>query len=224
MQRAVVAGGAASATQVNALRSSAAARSRYAANASAALTSPAPIASASCLAVMRTIRAVSPWVGAASLMPAGWGRGSRPRCARAPRPAPPRDRGRARLVGPQRVGDVDDVRGRLDALEVELRDALDVLEDVRELAGHALHLAVAELQAREAGDVQDLLAIDHRLGEYSGRTAMRMAIHDPAATPMIAARPAHAAQPGSARTSSSISTTIAVMQPNAKPNTSAATG
>src|SRR5512133_1573688 len=69
---------------------------------------------------------------------------------------------RARLVGPQDVIEVDDVRGRLDPLEVELVDAVDVLENPRELARHRLDLVVCEPEAGEAGDVQHLLAIDHR--------------------------------------------------------------
>ena len=46
--------------------------------------------------------------------------------------------------------------GRLDALEVELGDPLDVLEDPGELAGHPLDLLVGEPQPREPGDVQHL--------------------------------------------------------------------
>src|SRR3954447_21536981 len=66
-----------------------------------------------------------------------------------------------RLVGPQRVGDLDDVRGGRHALEVELLDLLDPVEDLAQLAGHAVGLVVGELQAREARDVEDLLAVDH---------------------------------------------------------------
>ena len=65
---------------------------------------------------------------------------------------------RARLVGAQRVLDVDDVRGRLDVVEVELGDLLDLVEDLRELAAEALDLVVGQLEAGEAGDVQDLVA------------------------------------------------------------------
>ena len=57
--------------------------------------------------------------------------------------------------------DLDDVRRRRDALEVELADLLDVVEDAGELAAHPLDLLVGELEAREPRDVQDLVAIDH---------------------------------------------------------------
>ena len=53
------------------------------------------------------------------------------------------------------------MRGRLDLVEVERGDPVDVLEDPRELAGHPLDLVLGELEPRQAGDVQDLLAIDH---------------------------------------------------------------
>jgi hypothetical protein len=56
------------------------------------------------------------------------------------------------------------VRGRRHAVEIELADLLDVLEDVRQLAGDLRDLFVAELQARQARDVQDLLTIDHGSG------------------------------------------------------------
>ena len=48
------------------------------------------------------------------------------------------------------------------ALEVELADLLDVVEHLRQLGGHALDLGVAQLQPREARDVQYLIAIEHR--------------------------------------------------------------
>jgi hypothetical protein len=70
-----------------------------------------------------------------------------------------------RLVGAQRVGDLDGVRGRRDAVEVELADLLDVLEDVRQLIGDLGDLLIGELQTRQPRHVQDLLAIDHgRIG------------------------------------------------------------
>jgi hypothetical protein len=53
------------------------------------------------------------------------------------------------------------VRGGRDVVEVELVDLLDVVEDRRQLAGHALDLLVAQLEACKAGDVEDLLALDH---------------------------------------------------------------
>jgi hypothetical protein len=45
------------------------------------------------------------------------------------------------------------VGGRRHAVEVELADLLDVLEDVGQLAGDLRDLLVAELQARAAGGV-----------------------------------------------------------------------
>ena len=53
------------------------------------------------------------------------------------------------------------VRGRRDALEVELADRRDVREDAGQLARHALDLLVGELEPRESRDVADLVAIDH---------------------------------------------------------------
>ena len=66
--------------------------------------------------------------------------------------------------GAQHVLELDHVRGRLDPVEVELGDPVDVLEDPRELAGHPLDLLVGEPQAGEPRDVQDLVAVDHRRG------------------------------------------------------------
>ena len=86
-----------------------------------------------------------------------------------------RGRQGARLVGAQGVGDVDDVRRRRDAVEVELADLLDVLEDVGQLAGDLRDLLVAELQARQARDVQDLLTVDHGSGQSRrGRRRARL--------------------------------------------------
>ena len=58
--------------------------------------------------------------------------------------APPRAAGSARLVGAQDVLERDHVRGRLDPVEVELGDPVDVLEDPRELARHRLDLLLGE--------------------------------------------------------------------------------
>ena len=97
-----------------------------------------------------------------SVMPSGWARGSRRRpTSGACSSTTSRGRHGPRLVGAQRVGDLDDVRRRRDAVELELADLLDVLEDVGQLAGDLRDLLVAELQARQARDVQDLLTVDH---------------------------------------------------------------
>ncbi len=68
-----------------------------------------------------------------------------------------------RLVGAQRVLDRDDVRGGRDVLEIaQLGDLLDVAEHARELAGHHLELLLVQLEAGEAGDVEDLVSAQHR--------------------------------------------------------------
>ena len=51
--------------------------------------------------------------------------------------------------------------GRLDFVEVELGDPVDVLEDPGELPGHRLDLFLAEGEAGQTGDVENLLAVDH---------------------------------------------------------------
>ena len=43
----------------------------------------------------------------------------------------------------------------------ELPDLLDVVEDARELLGHRLELRLGQLEAGEAGDVQDLVTAQH---------------------------------------------------------------
>ncbi len=53
------------------------------------------------------------------------------------------------------------MRGRLDALEIELRDHLDVVEHPGELGSHALDLVLAEGESGEPGDVQNLFSVDH---------------------------------------------------------------
>ena len=69
---------------------------------------------------------------------------------------------RARLVGAQRVLDVDDVRGGWNVRQVaELADQLDVVEHLGELAAEALDLLVGEFEAGEAGDVKYLIATQH---------------------------------------------------------------
>jgi hypothetical protein len=56
------------------------------------------------------------------------------------------------------------VRGRLDPVEIERGDPLDVLEDPRQLAGHPLDLVVGQPKACQPSYVEDLLAVDHRAG------------------------------------------------------------
>ena len=53
------------------------------------------------------------------------------------------------------------MRRRLNALEVQLGDAVDVLEDARELLRHSLDLVIAEPEPGEPGHVQHLFALDH---------------------------------------------------------------
>ena len=124
--------------------------------------------------------------------PPGSGRGTRRRRrpARSRAPVSTRHR-RPWLVGAQRVLDVDHVRGRRDVGEVaELADQLDVVEHLGELAAEALDLLGGELEAGEAGDVEDLIAAQHWsliLGGGSGRGATwprrgASAIHAPAST------------------------------------------
>ena len=65
--------------------------------------------------------------------------------------------------------------GRLDVVECELADSLDVPEDRRELARHPLGLLVVERQPRQLRDPLDLLAIDH-LPESSVQTKRTMTV------------------------------------------------
>ena len=84
-----------------------------------------------------------------------------------------RSRGRlgSGVVGSQDVLELDHVGRRLDAVEVERGDRVDVLEDPEQLLGHPLDLVLGELEPREPGDVQDLLAIDHRANVRAGARA-----------------------------------------------------
>ena len=68
---------------------------------------------------------------------------------------------RTRHVLAKHVGEVDDVRRRLDSVEIELVHRLHVLEDLGQLAGHPVDLVVAEPQSRELGHVQHLVPVDH---------------------------------------------------------------
>ncbi len=65
------------------------------------------------------------------------------------------------LVASQDIYELDHVRGRLDVVELEGGDPLDVVEDARELSGHRLDLSLGKLEAREPRDMEDLLTIDH---------------------------------------------------------------
>ena len=136
----------------------------------------------------------------------GTGRGSRPerRVRRALERPLDRHR-RARLVLAQGVLDVDHVRGRRDVGHVaELADQLDVVEHLRELAAEALDLLGRQLEAGEAGDVEDLIAAQHRavmLGSRTARDVRRrgagrrlVAQRQPGCRPRRSARPR--AQPG----------------------------
>ena len=69
------------------------------------------------------------------------------------------------LIGTQHVDDVNDVGGRLHAVEVKLTDLLDVIKHLRQFGRHPLGLLVTELEPREARNVVDLFAGEHR-GEF----------------------------------------------------------
>jgi hypothetical protein len=69
---------------------------------------------------------------------------------------------RPRFVGPQHILQRNHVRGRLDPLQVEVADAVDVVEDPGQLPHHPLHFLLGETQASQSGDVKYLLALDHR--------------------------------------------------------------
>ena len=59
------------------------------------------------------------------------------------------------------VGRGSGARRRLDAGQIKLADAVDVLEHRGELAGHPFELGLVEFQAGQAGDVNDLCAFEH---------------------------------------------------------------
>jgi pimeloyl-ACP methyl ester carboxylesterase len=56
---------------------------------------------------------------------------------------------------------------------VDVAECLDRLEDVRELRLHAIHLLVAEVEARQVGDVEDVLAADLGHGPMVARDRRR---------------------------------------------------
>jgi hypothetical protein len=53
------------------------------------------------------------------------------------------------------------VRRGLDPVQIELVHLLDVLEDLGQLARHALELVAGEPETREASDMEHLVAVDH---------------------------------------------------------------
>ena len=53
------------------------------------------------------------------------------------------------------------MRRRLNPVEIELADPLDVIQDRRELLPHPLELGFIEGEARETGDVDNLFALQH---------------------------------------------------------------
>ena len=61
------------------------------------------------------------------------------------------------VLGP-RVRDLERMRGRRNAGEVELSDLRDRFEDRRELLLEASHLVVGQLEPGEPSDMQDLFA------------------------------------------------------------------
>src|SRR2546429_171554 len=50
------------------------------------------------------------------------------------------------LVGADHPGDIDHMRRRLHAVEVQLTDLLDVVEHLRQFGGHSLHFRFVELE------------------------------------------------------------------------------
>ncbi len=70
---------------------------------------------------------------------------------------------RLRLVLGRDVREVQRMRGRLDALQVELGNLADGLEDRAQLRAETLDLLLRQREARQAGDVQDLIASDCHL-------------------------------------------------------------
>jgi hypothetical protein len=63
------------------------------------------------------------------------------------------------------------MRGRLNLVEVQLADPVDVLEDPGELARHRLYLLLGEGEARKPRNVQHLIAVDHR-AKYAAADTM----------------------------------------------------
>lgn len=53
------------------------------------------------------------------------------------------------------------MRGRLNPLQIQVPDPINVLEDPAQLPHHRLHFLVGEAQAGKPGDVQNLIAVDH---------------------------------------------------------------
>lgn len=53
------------------------------------------------------------------------------------------------------------MRGRFDPLEIEGGDSIDMLEDAGQLSRDPLDIGLGDLDSRQPGDVEDLLAFDH---------------------------------------------------------------
>ena len=73
---------------------------------------------------------------------------------------------RLRFVRAQGVDDIDHVGRRRHALEVELADLLDVVEHLGKLLRHPLDLLLAQLEPRQAGNVENLFTIQHLSGPF----------------------------------------------------------
>lgn len=54
------------------------------------------------------------------------------------------------------------MRGRLNPFDVDLRQLVDMVENRREFPGEGVELFLAQPQARESCDMQNLFAINHK--------------------------------------------------------------
>src|SRR4051794_23179678 len=149
--------GASSATPRKAPRSAPPARPRQNSNTSAPETSPERISSA-CWAAVRCRRSLTP--GRSRAARAGHAKATVGDVGCAGKRLLVRQAG-PRLVLAQDVLELDDVRRRLDPIQVQLVHLLHVAEDLGQLARHPLELRLGEPQAREARDVEHLVAVDH---------------------------------------------------------------
>src|SRR5205823_9797690 len=156
----------------------------------------------------------------------------------------------ARDIGAQGAGQLDDVRCRRRVAQIELGDAGDVIEHRRQLARHGLDLVLAQREAREARDVQNLIAVDHRVdstrraergrtpqgrgrgggetGSYVERRSSLSDCHAPASTasaPTSASQgPAHSCVECSGRSSSLTIADTKPIRPRTTVHTPTATG